>query len=211
MVQKEGNREVRRDVLVYNLDAIISVGYRVNSLRATQFRQWATGVLRTFAIMAEARYSEYQRHHFNILNRIMTIKKKPAELFEEQRVSSLFDPPQAYYWAGPRLGFHLCMMDRGHEHIPEASDTSGWEIAADAVVVQVAADLQEYGYMYRPKFARKAMGFPAGSQLGKKGRPISAQDMREVLRKKLRIDMLPENTHDLSEVFGNEDDEEGGA
>ncbi|WP_366946864.1 RhuM family protein [Desulfosporosinus nitroreducens] len=55
MVQKEGNREVRRDVLVYNLDAIISVGYRVNSLRATQFRQWATGVLRTFAIMAEVR------------------------------------------------------------------------------------------------------------------------------------------------------------
>jgi len=34
----------------YNLDAIISVGYRVNSLRATQFRQWATGILRTFAI-----------------------------------------------------------------------------------------------------------------------------------------------------------------
>ena len=50
IVQKEGNREVRRDVLFYNLDAIISVGYRVNSLRATQFRQWATGVLRTFAI-----------------------------------------------------------------------------------------------------------------------------------------------------------------
>lgn len=50
IVQKEGNREVRRDVLFYNLDAIISVGYRVNSFRATQFRQWATGVLRTFAI-----------------------------------------------------------------------------------------------------------------------------------------------------------------
>lgn len=38
------------NVKFYNLDAIISVGYRVNSLRATQFRQWATGVLRTFAI-----------------------------------------------------------------------------------------------------------------------------------------------------------------
>jgi len=50
IVQKEGNREVGRDVLFYNLDAIISVGYRVNSLRATQFRQWATGVLRNFAI-----------------------------------------------------------------------------------------------------------------------------------------------------------------
>lgn len=36
----------------YNLDAIISVGYRVNSLRARQFRQWATGILRDFAIKA---------------------------------------------------------------------------------------------------------------------------------------------------------------
>jgi hypothetical protein len=34
----------------YNLDAVISVGYRVNSIRATQFRQWATSVLREFAI-----------------------------------------------------------------------------------------------------------------------------------------------------------------
>ncbi len=47
-------------------------------------------------------------------------------------------------------------------------------------------------------------------RVGKKGRPISAQDMREVLREKMGIDMLPENAHDLSEVFGNEDDEEGG-
>jgi len=50
IVQKEGNREVARNVDCYNLDAIISVGYRVNSTRATQFRQWATGVLRDFAI-----------------------------------------------------------------------------------------------------------------------------------------------------------------
>ena len=49
-VQKEGDREVERDLEFYNLDAIISVGYRVNSKRATQFRQWATVVLREFAI-----------------------------------------------------------------------------------------------------------------------------------------------------------------
>lgn len=49
-VQVEGSREVSRNVDYYNLDAIISVGYRVNSVRATQFRQWATGVLREFAI-----------------------------------------------------------------------------------------------------------------------------------------------------------------
>ena len=50
IVQKEGKRKVNRIIAFYNLDAIISVGYRVNSLRATQFRQWATRVLREFAI-----------------------------------------------------------------------------------------------------------------------------------------------------------------
>lgn len=49
-VQTEGERQVARNVDFYNLDAIISVGYRVNSVRATQFRQWATGVLREFAL-----------------------------------------------------------------------------------------------------------------------------------------------------------------
>lgn len=50
IVQREGSRDVTRRVDHYNLDAIISVGYRVNSVRATHFRQWATGVLRDFAI-----------------------------------------------------------------------------------------------------------------------------------------------------------------
>lgn len=50
IVQTEGGRDVARQVDFYNLDAIISVGYRVNSVRATQFRQWATQVLREFAI-----------------------------------------------------------------------------------------------------------------------------------------------------------------
>ena len=50
VVQKEGPRNVNRSTLFYNLDAIISVGYRVNSIRATQFRQWCTYVIRQFAI-----------------------------------------------------------------------------------------------------------------------------------------------------------------
>ncbi|MGE6361844.1 RhuM family protein [Psychrobacter glacincola] len=48
IVQKEGNREVERDVSHYNLDAIIALGYRVNSKKATQFRKWATQVLHTY-------------------------------------------------------------------------------------------------------------------------------------------------------------------
>ena len=50
LVQKEGTRNVKRNIEFYNLDAIISVGYRVNSIRATQFRRWATNVLKTFTI-----------------------------------------------------------------------------------------------------------------------------------------------------------------
>ena len=50
VVQTEGERQVNRNLKFYNLDAIISVGYRVNSTRATQFRQWCTFVLRQFAI-----------------------------------------------------------------------------------------------------------------------------------------------------------------
>ena len=50
IVQTEGERTVARDVDLYNLDAIIAVGYRVNSLKATQFRIWATQTLREFIV-----------------------------------------------------------------------------------------------------------------------------------------------------------------
>jgi hypothetical protein len=50
IVQTEGTRQVSRETDHYNLDAVISVGYRVNSIRATQFRRWATQVLKQYAI-----------------------------------------------------------------------------------------------------------------------------------------------------------------
>ena len=50
LVQKEGNRNIKRDTEFFNLDAIISVGYRVNSQKATKFRIWATGVLKEYMI-----------------------------------------------------------------------------------------------------------------------------------------------------------------
>lgn len=50
IVQKEGNRNVQRQIDFYNLDAIISVGYRVNSAQATQFRIWATNTLKEYII-----------------------------------------------------------------------------------------------------------------------------------------------------------------
>ena len=54
VVQKEGKRNVQRNIKFYNLDAIISVGYRVNSKRGTQFRQWATQLLKDFLVKGYA-------------------------------------------------------------------------------------------------------------------------------------------------------------
>lgn len=53
-VQKEGNREVERQVEYYNLDVIISVGYRVKSQRGVEFRRWATDVLRRYIVGGRA-------------------------------------------------------------------------------------------------------------------------------------------------------------
>lgn len=58
IVQKEGKREVVRSIEHYNLDMIISVGYRVNSIKATKFRQWATKVLKQYIINGYAINSE---------------------------------------------------------------------------------------------------------------------------------------------------------
>jgi len=50
IVQREGNRDVSREIDFYNLDVVIAVGYRVNSYQATQFRIWATNTLKEYII-----------------------------------------------------------------------------------------------------------------------------------------------------------------
>ncbi|WP_165173872.1 RhuM family protein [Adlercreutzia sp. ZJ242] len=54
-VQLKGDREVRRDIEYYNLDVVISVGYRVKSQRGVEFRRWATDVLRRYAVSSAVR------------------------------------------------------------------------------------------------------------------------------------------------------------
>lgn len=58
VVRKEGNRNVSRNIDFYNLDMIISVGYRVSSKRGVRFRQWATGILKDYMLKG---YSISQR------------------------------------------------------------------------------------------------------------------------------------------------------
>ena len=62
LVRQEGDRQVKRNVTCYNLDAIISVGYRVNSVLGVRFRQWATQVLKEFMLRGYA-----FNHRLNVL------------------------------------------------------------------------------------------------------------------------------------------------
>jgi hypothetical protein len=72
VVQNEGGRKVRRTIKIYNLDMIISVGYRVNSKRGITFRRWATAVLKDYLIKG---YSVNQ-HQLSRLNKTIEIQSK---------------------------------------------------------------------------------------------------------------------------------------
>jgi len=74
IVQREGNRDVTREIDFYNLDVVIAVGYRVNSYQATQFRIWATNTLKEFIIKGFVMDDE--RHLGNLPKRKRLIYSK---------------------------------------------------------------------------------------------------------------------------------------
>jgi len=82
-VQKEGDREVVREIEYYNLDVIISVGYRVNSKRATKFRQWATSVLKEYIlkgyVVNKKRLDEFEKEISLLIKTIKSSNLKEAE------------------------------------------------------------------------------------------------------------------------------------
>lgn len=96
-VQKEGNREVKREIEFYNLDAIISVGYRVNSSKATQFRIWATKTLKEYIIkgfvLDDERLKQGQKvfgkdYFRELLQRIRSIRASERRIY--QQVTDIF-------------------------------------------------------------------------------------------------------------------------
>ena len=96
-VQQEGNRSVSRNIEFYNLDAIISVGYRVNSTKATQFRIWATQTLKEFIIkgfvMDDQRLKQGQtvfgKDYFKeLLQRVRSIRASERRVY--QQITDIF-------------------------------------------------------------------------------------------------------------------------
>lgn len=82
LVQNEGGRQITRSVHCYNLDAIISVGYRVNSARATQFRIWATKVLKEYMLRGYA----VNRERIKQLGQTVEVMKRVANSLDAEQV-----------------------------------------------------------------------------------------------------------------------------
>ena len=102
-VQIEGNREVKRSVEFYNLDAIIAVGYRVNSKQATQFRIWATQTLKEYIIKGFVLNDDllkngkpFGKDYFDeLLERIREIRASERRLY--QKLGDIFEQCSADY------------------------------------------------------------------------------------------------------------------
>ncbi len=97
IVQTEGTRQVSRDIDFYNLDAVISVGYRVNSHRATQFRIWATKVLKEFIkkgfVLDDERLKQGERvfgkdYFRELLERVRSIRASERRIW--QQITDIF-------------------------------------------------------------------------------------------------------------------------
>ena len=123
IVQKEGNRSISRDIEHYNLDVIISVGYRVKSLRGTQFRIWATQKLRDYIIkgfamdderLAEGRVAKTYFEEWE--ERIRKIRTSEANFYQKVRdvfaTSADYNPKTDYakqFFAMVQNKFHFAI------------------------------------------------------------------------------------------------------
>ncbi|MDD2916705.1 MAG: virulence RhuM family protein [Candidatus Gracilibacteria bacterium] len=140
-VQKEGSREVKREIKYYNLDAILSVGYRVNSREATQFRIWANLVLKEYILKGFAMNDErlkdpnpiFGKDYFReLLERIRAIRTSERRIY--QQITDIFaegsrdyDPKSDItkdFYATIQNKFHFAITGKtGAEIIYEKSDS----------------------------------------------------------------------------------------
>lgn len=86
-VQLEGDREVTRDIEYYNLDVIISVGYRVKSKRGIEFRKWANRVLKDYIIKGYA----VNNNRINQIGEVIRIMKRTQEQLDSKQVLSVIE------------------------------------------------------------------------------------------------------------------------
>lgn len=161
VVRREGTRNVTRKVMFYNLDAIISVGYRVNSRRATQFRIWATQVLKEYMLKGFALDDErlkqgrtvFGKDYFReLLERVRSIRANERRIW--QQITDIFaecsidydkDSPEAHdFYAMVQNKFHYAItgqtaaeliMERA-DHTREHMGLETWRNAPDGRILK---------------------------------------------------------------------------
>ena len=107
LVQNEGGRKITRKVLNYNLDAIISVGYRVNSTRATQFRIWATRILKEYI----SRGYVLNQQRLRQLGQAVEVMKRVSNRLDAEQV---LDVVKTYSSAQEKAANLLYLVTKNH-------------------------------------------------------------------------------------------------
>ena len=161
VVQQEGNRNVSRSKRFYNLDAIISVGYRVNSRRATHFRIWATGVLKEYMTKGFALDDDrlkqgqtaFGKDYFReLLERVRSIRASERRIW--QQVTDIFaecsidydkDSPVTHdFYAMVQNKFHYAITGQtaaeivysSADHTKEHMGLATWKNAPDGRILK---------------------------------------------------------------------------
>ena len=161
IVQREGSRSVRRQVDFYNLDTIISVGYRVNSRRATHFRIWATGVLKEYMTKGFALDDDrlkqgqtaFGKDYFKeLLERVRSIRASERRIW--QQVTDIFaecsidydkDSPVTHdFYAMVQNKFHYAITGQtaaeivysSADHTKEHMGLTTWKNAPDGRILK---------------------------------------------------------------------------
>lgn len=146
-VQQEGNRSVRRELEYYNLDAIISVGYRVNSSKATQFRIWATKTLKEFIIkgfiLDDERLKQGQtvlgKDYFReLLERIRSIRSSERRIY--QQITDIFAECAIDYDRNSDIAKNFYAMVQNKFHYAITGST-----AAEIIYQQADASKEKMG------------------------------------------------------------------
>ena len=130
IVQKEGNRNVKRNIEFYNLDAIIAVGYRVNSKKATQFRIWATKVLKDYMIKGFAIDKErlengpkFGKDYFNELLEIIR-EIRVSERRAYQKITDIFENCSSDYSKNSKEAFTFFKIVQNKLHFAITGKTA---------------------------------------------------------------------------------------
>lgn len=130
IVQPEGARDVAREMEFYNLDAVIAVGYRVNSLKATQFRIWATNTLRDFIIKGFILNDEmlkrgrtFGKDYFDeLLERIREIRASERRAY--QKIADVFEQCSSDYQSDSQETQLFYQIVQNHLHYATTGKTA---------------------------------------------------------------------------------------